>query len=282
MKRALVCGPLLVALAALGRGCATGSDESSSGAGGDGGGSASEASVDPGADAGPASNESDASSGNGNDPKDDASPPGPPPGDGSPGGHVLDDAGGRDATTGPFDPDDATTQPSPDANDGAAAGTDISASGTAYTWQSMTSPSANTGKTAAPAVNDGSLSTQVDIDSSSGDNANAWEAAGVVFPSGRTVASVSFVQGTTGSASSGDGWFEAGFGLEISTDGTTWSATGWSVSPAYSYSSAVSGKTYVFSGGALSGVVGIRVVGQVNTVGKSWWAAVKEVIVLGA
>jgi hypothetical protein len=144
----------------------------------------------------------------------------------------------------------------------------------------MTSASADTGRLAAPAVNDDSVATQVNIDSSSGDQANAWEGAGVVFTNARLVTSATFVQGTT--VSGGDGWFEANFTLQITTNGSSWTDAGWSSTPAYAYSSAVSGKTYVFTGSApLTGVRGVRVVGQVNTVGDSWWAAVKELIVLG-
>jgi hypothetical protein len=141
----------------------------------------------------------------------------------------------------------------------------------------MTSETDNTGRMAASGVNDGSLTTQVDIDSSSGDKTKAWEAAGVVFASARTVTSVVFVQGTTAS----DGWFEANMRLQFSTDGTTWTDATWNVAPAYSYTAAVSGKTYTFTGAPVAGAVGVRVAGQVNTTGNSWWLAVKEVQVLG-
>jgi hypothetical protein len=207
---------------------------------------------------------------------------------GSPGDATSSDgnAGPLDATLdaappdAPMAGDDAITRdanpPAPDAS-----GTDLARPGLAYTWQSMTSATADTGKVAAPALNDGSPLTQVNIDSSTGDHAGAWEGAGVVFPSGQSIASVAFVQGITGTASTGDGWFEANFGLQFSTDGMTWSAAGWSAVPAYAYSSAVSGKTFGFSGPAVSGVRGIRVVGQVNTVGKSWWAAANEISAFG-
>jgi hypothetical protein len=143
----------------------------------------------------------------------------------------------------------------------------------------MTSSSADSGKSAAAGINDGDTSTQVDIDSSSGDRANAWEGAGVTFSGGRTVVGVAFVQGTT--ASGGDGWFEANLKLQFSTDGTAWTDSGWGVTPAYGYSAGVSGKTYTFSGARAAGLLGVRVVGQVNTIGNSWWEAVKEVEVFG-
>jgi hypothetical protein len=158
---------------------------------------------------------------------------------------------------------------------------DLAPSGSGYTWQSMTSSSANTGRQSAPAVNDGKTSTQANIDSSSGDSMNAWEGAGVVFSSAHGVASVTFVQGLTMTAS--DGWFEANLKLQFSSDGTTWTDSSWSCTPAYGYSNAVSGKSYVFQGTTpASGVLGVRVVGQVNTLGNSWWAAVSEIEVFGS
>jgi hypothetical protein len=162
----------------------------------------------------------------------------------------------------------------------APASTDLAPSGTGYTWQTMTSSSVDTGKKAAPAVNDANASTEADIDSSAGDSANAWEGAGVVFASAHGIASVTFVQGKT--TSGGDGWFEANLKVQFSTDGTTWTDSGWSCAPAYSYSTAVGGKSFVFSGAAASGIKGVRVVGQVNTVGNSWWAAVNEIEVFGS
>jgi hypothetical protein len=193
-----------------------------------------------------------------------------PLGDDAPADAADGAASGGDGPTG----DDGGS----DASDGGPTATNIAPAGTGYTWQSMTSASANTGRTAAPAVNDGSPATQANIDSSTGDKANAWEAAGVTFPTGHTVVSVRFVQGTTVSS---DGWFEANLGMEVSTDGSTWTAPGWTFSPAYAYSNAVSGKTYTFSGLQLTGIEGVRIVGQVNTTGNSWWAAVSEVMVFG-
>jgi len=180
-------------------------------------------------------------------------------------GSASDD-GSTDASDDTRD-DDAGTDAHVDASDAArdAAPVDLAPLGQGYTWQSMTSATATSGRQSAAAVNDESLTTQANIDSSSGDNANAWEAAGVVFASAHTVTSVSFVQGTT--VSGRDGWFEAGFARQLSTDGTTWSAAGWTPTPAYSYTSAVSGKTYTFAGTPATGIKGVRVVGQVNTVG---------------
>jgi hypothetical protein len=143
----------------------------------------------------------------------------------------------------------------------------------------MTSSSATTHQTASTAVNDNSTSTQVNIDSSSGDAVNAWEAGGVTFSSTHTVTSVVFVNGKT--ASSGDGWFTANIKLQFSTDGTTWTDSGWTVSPAYPYTSSASQKSYTFSGTQQTGIKGVRVVGQVRSTDTSYWCAIAEVEVIG-
>ena len=164
----------------------------------------------------------------------------------------------------------------------ASSDTNIAPTGTGYTWRSMTSSFANTVLAAEPAVNDDNLTTPLDIDHTNGDSPNAWEAAGVTFASGHTIASVIFVQGTLPPTNT-DGWFEANsLKLQFSTDGTTWADSGWAFSPAYSYSIAVSGKAYSFGGPPVNQARGARVVGQVHTTGTgSWWVAVNEVEVYG-
>src|SRR5205807_101467 len=76
---------------------------------------------------------------------------------------------------------------------------------------------------------------------------------------------VVFVNGSF-NASAFDGVFDNNFGLQATTDGTTWAAvSGWTLSPAYAYNSAsAGGATYTFTGPALS-VLGVRVVGQVHS-----------------
>jgi hypothetical protein len=274
MKWVRSCGVLVGLVAA---GCATGSADSERAE--DGGVALNDASVDDVSDA-PASGW-------------DGGPWHPSTDDGAAEG---DDAGEGDDASGSDTPEaSAVDAAAPDAGPSGDAGSpgdgsssdadagpvDIARAATAYTWQSMLSSTADTGRLAAPALNDGSLATQVNIDSASGDVANAWEGAGVVFASPVAVVSVLFVQGKTGAGTSGDGWFEAGFALQISADGTTWMNAGWTANPAYAYSSAVSGKTFTFQGLALGGVRGVRVVGQVNTTGNSWWEAANEVIVYG-
>jgi hypothetical protein len=47
-----------------------------------------------------------------------------------------------------------------------------------------------------------------------------------------------------------DGNFEANVKLQFTTDGTTWTDSGWTISPTYPNDQNASGKTYTFSGTA--------------------------------
>ncbi len=161
---------------------------------------------------------------------------------------------------------------------GSTSDTNIAPNGTAYGWNANTSSTANTNKSAQPGLNDGNLTNNVDLDSA-GDAVGAWEAAGVTWTSTKTISSVNFINGdiTTG----GDGYLTASLTLQFTTDGSTWTNSGWSVSPAYPYSSAAGGQTYTFTGTAVSGVLGARVVGQVRTTDTSYHWIVKEVQTIG-
>lgn len=162
----------------------------------------------------------------------------------------------------------------------AASGTDtnLAPSGTAYGWKANTSATANTNKTALPGLNDNNVTTNVDLNSA-GDAANAWEAAGVTWTSAKTITSANFTNGDI--TSGGDGFLTASLQLQFSTDGTTWTNSGWTVSPTYPYSSAAGGVKYTFSGTAVSNVRGARVVGQVRTADTSYHWIVKEVQFIG-
>lgn len=154
----------------------------------------------------------------------------------------------------------------------------IAPSGTAYGWSGMTSSTANTGKAALPGLNDNNLTVNVDIQPN-GDSVNAWEAAGVIWSSTRTITSVDFINGDI--TSGGDGFLTANLKLQFSTDGSTWTDSGWTVSPSYPYSSSAGGKTYTFSGAAVTGKLGARVIGQVRTTDTSYHWIVKEVQITG-
>ena len=111
------------------------------------------------------------------------------------------------------------------------------------------------------------------------DYRNAYEAAGILWSTTQSIAQVKFTNGSF--SSSYDGVFDANFGLQYTTDGTTWlPVTGWTVTPSYAYnSSSAANVTYTFSGPPLT-VLGVRVVGQVHTsdVGNnSWFGRATEV-----
>ena len=153
----------------------------------------------------------------------------------------------------------------------------IAPSGTGYVWKNNTSATSNSNKSAKTGINNNNLTTNVAI--SSGDSANRWEAAGVTFSAAKTVSSVKYYAGSV--TSGGDGYFEANAKLQFSTDGTTWTDSGWSVSPAFAYTSSDADKIFVFSGSQVSGIKGVRIVGQVRVNDGSYFAQVKEVQVYG-
>ena len=161
----------------------------------------------------------------------------------------------------------------------ASAGSNIAPSGTGYVWAGMTSSTANTGKTAKPGVNDTNTATDVPVATT--DNANAWEGVGVTWASSKNITSVKFINGTVNS--SGDGYYEANFKLQFSSDGTTWSDSGWTVSPSYPYTNSASGQTYTCSGTQVTGKKGVRVVGQVRygSVASSWYVVTRELQAFG-
>ena len=100
-----------------------------------------------------------------------------------------------------------------------------------------------------------------------------------------SVTRVEFVNGSTDSGTYPTfGYFMANFRLQTSTNGTTWvDATGWTLTPAYPYGNSAGNQTYTFSGLA-TGVLGVRVVGQVGTsmYSGSWHVMAREVRVWGS
>jgi hypothetical protein len=156
--------------------------------------------------------------------------------------------------------------------------------GTAYRWFGMSSATAATNQTPAPQLNDNNLSTGLALTGAGDDVANAYEAAGVIWTTSRAISAVAFTNGSFNS-SSYDGVFDNHFGLQTTTNGTTWSnVTGWSLSPAYQYNlSAAAGVTYNFTGPPLT-VLGVRVVGEVHSLSgdDSWFDNAAEVQAFGA
>lgn len=155
----------------------------------------------------------------------------------------------------------------------------IAPSGTAFGWSRMTSSAANTGRVAQPGLNDNDLVTNIDLQPN-GDRVGAWEAAGIIWPQAVSINTVDFINGRV--TRDGDGFLTANCTLQFSTNGTTWTNSGWTIKPSYPNSSSASDKTFTFSGPAVSGILGARVVGQVRTKDTSFHWIVKEVRVIGS
>lgn len=159
-----------------------------------------------------------------------------------------------------------------------SADNNIAPLGTAYGWSRMTSSFDNTGRVHQPGLNDNDLTTDIDIQPN-GDIVRAWEAAGIIWPETVSINTVNFINGNV--TKDGDGFLTANCTLQFSTNGTTWTNSGWTINPAYPNSAKASGKTYTFSGPLVTGIRGARVVGQVRTTDTSYHWIVKEVQVVG-
>jgi mannan endo-1,4-beta-mannosidase len=155
----------------------------------------------------------------------------------------------------------------------------IAPSGIAYGWSKNTSASSDSNRVALPGLNDNNLSVDVDIQPA-GEAVSIWEAAGVVFPSAKNVSAVKFINGAV--TSLGDGYLEANARLQFSNDGSTWTDSNWTLSPAYSYTSAAGGQTFTFTGTPVSGIKGARIAGQVRVKDGSYHWIVKEIQIVGS
>jgi len=160
---------------------------------------------------------------------------------------------------------------------GTTVDSNIAPAGTGYLWSKNASATANTNRAASSAINDGNTTNSVVVNASGEGGSALWEGAGVVWSAARTLSSASFINGKDDGY--GNGYFQAGCKLQFSTDGTTWTDSGWSLSPAYPYSATAYGQTYAFSGAAKAGVKGARIVGQTGA--SSWSWTVSEVQFIG-
>jgi hypothetical protein len=164
--------------------------------------------------------------------------------------------------------------------------TNLALSGTGYRWAGMTSSTANTGRAAAAALNDGKGATGVYLNGpgsdggGTSDNNNAWEAAGVVWTTKQTMSKAVYINGAY--TSSQDGVFDKGFTLQFTLDGKTWfnAPSTWVANVSYKYnSSGAANEVITFTGPAMS-VLGFRFVGEVHTSNSgvnSWYAITKQV-----
>jgi hypothetical protein len=143
--------------------------------------------------------------------------------------------------------------------------------GIGYIWYNLYTNTANTPQTDAPRLNDGDITTAISLLAAydgSTDMTNAYEAAGVIWPSPQFLTNVVFFNAPTIGA---NGTFVGGFQLQFTTNGSTWFSAGpqWTLSPAYGYNTSSSSTVkYTFSGGPTT-VLGFRCAGMVNTGGNS-------------
>jgi hypothetical protein len=184
-------------------------------------------------------------------------------------GGTIDNTGkftAGSATGGPFTVTAATGGLMTTASVTISTNINLAPNGTAYRWYAMSSSTANSNQTAAPGLNDNILTTDVTLTGGGDDGANAYEAAGVIWSASQSVNKVTFTNGSFNS-NTYDGVFDNNFGLQITTDGMTWTnVSGWSLSPPYPYDvPAAAGVTYTFTGPTLS-MLGVRAVGQVHSV----------------
>ncbi len=149
----------------------------------------------------------------------------------------------------------------------AATLTNLALAGTAYRWSNNASAASNANRVAQPGLNNNSVDTSSNLAGTGFDpTPSAYEAAGVVLTQPAAVSSVVFVSGTYDADlwNDPDGNFSADFHLQLSDDGSTWlDATGWTLAPTYPYNATAANCDYVFAGSA-TGVVGVRVIGQVH------------------
>jgi len=159
--------------------------------------------------------------------------------------------------------------------------TNIAPSGTGYTWARNATATANSNRTTSSGVNNNNLTTTVSVNGGALDRAFAWEAAGVIWTTAKTISQVKFINGSL--SSSGQGYFDAACTLQFTADGTTWVESGWTLSPTYPYAASAAHQTFTFSGSPLVNVRGVRVSGQVGTHGTlpSRYFRYKEVQVFG-
>ena len=159
----------------------------------------------------------------------------------------------------------------------ALAQTNLAPAGLAYRWAHNATATADSNRLAAPGLNDGNTTTDVNLGGRGGETVTGYESGGIVWSSPQTIGEVQFINGTW--QTSNDGAFCANLSLQTTVDGTTWSNSGWAVSPVYAYDSrAATGVTYTFSGSPLT-VLGVRVTGQAHCPGKnSDWDNMREVL----
>lgn len=183
---------------------------------------------------------------------------------------TYSDSGGSTPT--PTPTGSATATPTPTSSI-----TNIATNGTAYRWWGLSSSTSNSNKETAAGLNDVNYTTDVAL-ADEGDDENEWEAAGVTFSTTQEdVTTVTYKNGSHLENEYGNGVYAANFKLQFTTDGSTWTDSGWTSSPSYHYnSSQAEGTTYTFTGTATD-IRGARVVGQVHVDEGSWYVLAREI-----
>lgn len=153
----------------------------------------------------------------------------------------------------------------------------IAPTGTGYRWSLNLTSTSNANRIAETGINDNNLNITVQLNTGGADDLGyAFEAGGVIWNNSVDIASVDFIQGDI--SANGNTCFTANLSVQVTTDGTTWTESGWTVSPNYPYENTASaGITYTFTGNVKTGIKGVRICGQVHTNNNSWVASIKEV-----
>ncbi|NJM40497.1 MAG: RHS repeat-associated core domain-containing protein [Anaerolineae bacterium] len=160
-----------------------------------------------------------------------------------------------------------------------ASNTNFANLGQGNRWYTMNATNADTTKLAATGINDANTASDVDL-STVDEVSGKSEAAGVIFSNTQTVGTVKFINGTF-NITNGDvrGPWASSLVVQYSLDGSVWqTATGWTLSPSYSYTNTTAGVEYTFTGTPIANVKGVRVAGKTWTAaGQSKRARVREV-----
>jgi len=146
----------------------------------------------------------------------------------------------------------------------------LAASGAAYVWGANTSITGTANQSAQPRLND-------NIQDSFAINANIsakrYVGAGIIWTTAQTVSTIKVNTGAWDA--SGDGSWSGELQLQFTIDGTTWTNSGWTISPAYVYGQASENKVYSYTGSA--SIRGFRIIGAVRTTtDSSYWVNLKE------
>lgn len=170
------------------------------------------------------------------------------------------------------------TNPPVPTNTPVLTGPNLALNATGFRWFELPNPSSALNQTLDSSINDDNLVGETNLaDGVASPAQDSYQAAGVLWSAPLTIGVVKFVNGSF--TAGGDGVFCANMTLQFTSDGTTWTDSGWGFSPTYNYdTAAAASKTYSF-GGANTSVLGARIVGQVHcgAAGRSWRVNVIEV-----